>query len=127
MKDIVINNKSIQFEKQGEQIFCTSLDIAEVFEKRHDHILETIDNKIKNLREIGEEQCIPNFRESYEYRKIEGFKGVAKYRYYKLNRDAFSLIAMSLTGTKALKWQVQFPMLSTKWNKHLKYLRKKNS
>ena len=48
MKDILINNKSIQFEKQGEQIFCTSLDIANVFEKRHDHILELIYEKLKN-------------------------------------------------------------------------------
>ncbi len=39
MKDIIVNNKSIQFEKQGEQIFCTSLDIAAVFEKEHKNVL----------------------------------------------------------------------------------------
>ena len=105
---ISINNKEVAFEKQGEQVFCTSLDIARVFEKRHDHILDTIDNKIKELREIGELQCIPNFRESYAARKIGGFKGTAKYRYYLLNKDGFALVAMGLTGAKALKWQVQF-------------------
>ncbi|RAX59341.1 phage regulatory protein [Helicobacter monodelphidis] len=103
-----INNQKISFKNKDNQVFCTSLDIARVFGRRHDNVLSIIDNKIKNLRKIGENQYILNFKESYEHRKIEGFKGITKYRYYQLNRDGFSLITMGLTGAKALKWQVQF-------------------
>lgn len=42
-----INNKKVEFTTKNNQIFCTSLDIARVFEKRHTHILDIIKNYLK--------------------------------------------------------------------------------
>ncbi|WP_104722816.1 Rha family transcriptional regulator [Helicobacter mesocricetorum] len=108
MKPIIINQQEVQFTTSNHQIFCTSLDIARVFGKRHDDILKAIRNIVRDLREIGDLQCIRNFAESYEYRKIEGFKGVTKYPFYNLTRDGFSLLAMGFTGKKALQWKIAF-------------------
>ena len=87
MKDIVINNKSIQFEKQGEQIFCTSLDIANVFEKRYADVLELIYEKLTNeeIKDFTER----NFPLS-EYKDSTG----RTLPCYKLTRDGFSFIAI---------------------------------
>ncbi|EAJ1255039.1 phage regulatory protein [Campylobacter lari] len=108
-KPIVINNQEVQFSTSNNQIFCTSLDVAKVFGKRHDDVLKAIRNILNDLREIGDLQCLRNFAESFQYRKIEGFRGRGKkYPYYNLTRDGFSLLAMGLTGKKALRWKTAF-------------------
>ncbi|EJO1483211.1 Rha family transcriptional regulator [Campylobacter jejuni] len=104
-----INNQEVVFENKDEQVFCTSLDVAKVFGKRHDDVLKAIRNILNNLREIGDLQCIRNFTESFQYRKIEGFRGRGKkYPYYQLTKDGFSLLAMGLTGKKALRFKIAF-------------------
>ncbi|STQ92093.1 Rha family transcriptional regulator [Helicobacter fennelliae] len=105
MKDIVINNKSIQFEKQGEQIFCTSLDIAAVFEKEHKNVLRDIDNILEDLNDKDFAKL--NFELSF-YTRETGNGTIREYPYYKLTRDGFSILAMGFTGRKALEWKVSF-------------------
>ncbi|EOI7675067.1 phage regulatory protein, partial [Campylobacter coli] len=39
-----INNQEVVFENKDEQVFCTSLDVAKVFGKRHDDVLKAIRN-----------------------------------------------------------------------------------
>ncbi|MDE5603081.1 MAG: Rha family transcriptional regulator [Helicobacter sp.] len=106
MKPIIINQQEVQFTTSNHQIFCTSLDVARVFGKRHKHILDLINGKLKNY-EI-QDFIQPNFRLSFKTRKIDGFKGIAKYPFYNLTRDGFSFIAMGLTGKKADLWKVSF-------------------
>lgn len=36
---VIINKQEVEFIAKDESIFCTSLDVAMVFEKRHFHIL----------------------------------------------------------------------------------------
>lgn len=101
---ININNKKVTFEQQGKQVFCTSLDIANVFEKNHYDILRTIKDfeNDEDMRDFTER----NFA-------VCAYKGVARpdgrnYRYYKLSRDGFSFVAMGLTGKEARKWKIAF-------------------
>lgn len=47
---IVINNQEVQFNTSSNQIFCTSLDVAKVFEKRHNNVLADIENILNDLR-----------------------------------------------------------------------------
>ncbi len=96
-----INDKEVEFTTQNNQIFCTSLDIARVFEKRHTHILDLVNEKLKN-KEI-QDFTEPNFRLS-EYKDSTG----RVLPCYKLTRDGFSFIAMGLTGKKADIWKVSF-------------------
>ncbi|EKT0418643.1 Rha family transcriptional regulator [Campylobacter jejuni] len=104
---VIINKQEVQFGTQNNQIFCTSLDVAKVFGKRHKHILELISEKFNN-NEI-KNFCEPNFRLSFKTRKIDGFRGKErKYPYYQLTKDGFSFIAMGLTGRKADKFKIAF-------------------
>jgi len=108
-KVITINKQAVNFSLKDDEIFCTSLDVAKVFGKRHDDVLKAIRNILNDLREIGTSQDLRNFAESFQYRKIEGFRGrERKYPYYNLTRDGFSLLAMSFTGKKALEFKLAF-------------------
>ena len=107
MKEIIINNQKVVFEHKGEQIFCTSLDIARVFEKRHDHILRDIEKTLSMMRNLGYLEQLSNFGESF-YEQQLGYGAKRNNKLYTLNRDAFSLVAMGFTGEKALKWKIAF-------------------
>ena len=90
----------------SNQIFCTSLDVAKVFGKRHDHVLRDIENILNDLREIGTSNDIPNFGEVVRISKTRNPKNGKlvnrKMPMYNLTRDGFSLLAMGFTGRKAL-------------------------
>lgn len=109
---IIINNQEVIFENKDEQVFCTSLDVAKVFGKRHDHVLRDIENILNDLREIGTSKDLLNFGETYRNTEIRGFGKVKgktrKDRCYNLTRDGFSLLAMGFTGKKALRFKIAF-------------------
>lgn len=98
---ININGQEVMFDADNNQVFCTSIDIAKVFGKRHDNILNLIGDKLKN-KEI-ENFNLLNFKE-IKYNDNRG----RLYPCYKLTRDGFSFIVMGLTGSKADKWKVAF-------------------
>ncbi|EIA46564.1 putative antirepressor, Rha family protein [Campylobacter coli 2553] len=81
---ININNQEVIFENKDEQVFCTSLDVAKVFGKRHDNVLADIKLILNDLRESR------------------------KMPIYNLTRDGFSLLAMGFTGKKALRFKIAF-------------------
>ena len=97
---ININNQEVVFENKDEQVFCTSLDVAKVFGKRHDDVLKAIRNILNDLREIGTSQDLRNFGETYRNTEIRGFGKVKgktrKDRCYNLTRDGFSLLAIAI-------------------------------
>ncbi|OEW96433.1 antirepressor [Campylobacter jejuni] len=109
---VFINNQEVFFENKDEQVFCTSLDVAKVFGKRHFHVLRDIENILNDLREIGTSQDLSNFGETYRNTEIRGFGKVKgktrKDRCYNLTRDGFSLLAMGFTGKKALQFKIAF-------------------
>ncbi|EAI8855977.1 Rha family transcriptional regulator [Campylobacter coli] len=78
-----INNKKVEFATKNNQIFCTSLDIARVFEKRHTHILDIIKNYLndEDMKEFNQ----PNFR-LVNYKDLKGELRPA----YEVSRDGFS-------------------------------------
>lgn len=108
---ININNKKVTFEQQGKQVFCTSLDIARVFEKRHTHILDIIKG-FENDEDMRDFIGQPNFRLTYKDTQIRGFNKVSgktrKDKIYLVSRDGFSFVAMGLTGKEARKWKIAF-------------------
>lgn len=90
MNDLVI--------MKNEQAVTTSLQVAENFEKRHDHLLRDI----KGLK-----KDVPNFGEMF----LEGIEpdsyGRDRQTYF-MNRDGFTLLAMGFTGKKALQFKLQY-------------------
>ncbi|EAV9659881.1 Rha family transcriptional regulator, partial [Campylobacter coli] len=109
---VIINEIKINLEIIKNQVFINSLDLAKVFKKRHDNIIQTIENlpqdEFKTL----------NFEISSSIRKNGLFEKDTKF--YKLTRDAFSLLVMGFTGEKAYKWKVEFIKAFNEMEKRLK-------
>ncbi|MBR8466209.1 Rha family transcriptional regulator [Campylobacter sp. faydin G-140] len=93
----LINNVNVKFVVENEVVFCDTLHLANVFNKQHKDILETI----KNLpfSDFNEQ----NFK-LVSYTDSRGRKQPC----YNLTRDGFSLLVMGFTGEKAYKWKVEF-------------------
>ncbi|MGG5343997.1 phage regulatory protein/antirepressor Ant [Enterococcus sp. AZ192] len=97
-------------EIKNNQPVTTSVQVAENFEKRHDHVLRDI---------AGIEKDVPNFGEMF-------FEGIKQDSYNRdrrviyMNRDGFSLLAMGFTGKKALKFKLQYIEQFNKMENHIK-------
>lgn len=74
---------------------CTSLDVAETFGKDHRHVM-------RDIRELG---CSDEFRVSNygqtDYIDTQG----RKQPMFVMNRDGFTLLVMSYTGDKAMRFK----------------------
>ena len=90
----------VVFEREG-RIFANSRDVAAFFEKAHKHVLEAIDNLLKELAaEISATLFI----------KSLAFDAAAnrETRSFDMTRDGFMLLVMSFTGPKALQFKLRY-------------------
>lgn len=83
----------------GSRATTTSLLVADMFGKRHDHVVRDIRKLISDLPE----DSLPNFGER-DYTDDRG----KVWPMYEISRDGFSLLAMGFTGKKALEWKLKF-------------------
>lgn len=84
---------------KNEEALTDSLTVAEMFEKRHDHVLAKIEKILNNSPEKSG-QCFHKTR----YKDISG-KWNTKYL---MNRDGFTFLAMGFTGKKADAWKWKY-------------------
>lgn len=110
----IINNVCVNFEVVESQIFTNSLQIAEVFEKQHRHVLETIENLTKDDFKTA------NFIKG-EYIDKKGENRPL----YNLTKDGFMLLVMGFTGAKAYKFKVAFINAFNEMQKELERLRER--
>ena len=87
-------------EIKKDMAVCSSLDVAEKFHKRHDHVLRDIKKLLEGLPKNGETY----FQESAKQNEQNG----ETYPIYYMNRDGFSLLAMGFNGKRALEWKVKY-------------------
>lgn len=85
------------------QVVVSSRQIAENFEKRHDHILRDIGKITDPNSGVSDIFSRSNFMVS-EYKDSTG----RKLPEYLLTRDGFTLLTMGFTGSKALEWKVKY-------------------
>lgn len=76
----------------------TSLEVADKFGKRHDHVLRDIDNLLEDA---------PNERPNFGVLSYVA-KNKAKARCFEMTENGFMLLAMGFTGKDALKWKIAF-------------------
>ncbi len=99
--------RPVVFAKDGE-VFANSRDVAAFFGKQHRHVLDNIDNLIKQEPDLGlrnfAQGGVPSFRQTPYVEPSNG----QTYRGYDMDRDGFTLLAMGFTGTKALKWKLRY-------------------
>lgn len=84
---------------KNQQAVTSSLQVAETFGKRPDHVLRDIENLIKkDVSKIGEMFQESETTDSYgRPRKV-----------YLMNRDGFTLLVVGFTGKKALNFKVKY-------------------
>jgi len=83
---------------QNDRVVVSSRDVARVFEKRHDRVMQDI----RSL-DCGEEFNLHNFVEnSYVDEKNRS------YPQYLITRDGFTLLAMGYTGSKAMQFKIAY-------------------
>ena len=90
--------ENLVFLKKDEAL-TDSLTVAEMFEKRHDHVLVKIE-KILNDSPENSGQCFHKTR----YKDASG-KWNTKYL---MNRDGFTFLVMGFTGKKADAWKWKY-------------------
>ena len=95
---------------KNKQAVTTSLNVAEVFEKNHQHILEAIDNL------TVENSTVKNMFMEDTYINSRG----RTYRQILMNRDGFTLLAMGFTGQKALQFKLQYIEAFNQMENHIK-------
>lgn len=86
---------------QNSQAVTTSLQVAESFEKRHDHVLRDIETILGGLPNSGEAQMF--YETTYQHPQNK-----QQYRMYYMNRDGFTLLAMGFTGQKAIQFKLAY-------------------
>lgn len=83
------------------QAVTTSLQVAKVFNKKHKHVIEAINNKISSAENSAQ----------YKLMFVEGTyrdsSGKTNKMYY-MNRDGFTFIAFGFTGAKADQFKLKY-------------------
>lgn len=85
--------------------FTTSLKVAEHFHKRHDNVLRDIEKLRSDVELLGGTPL--KFEES-SATSGRTKRGVRQVPIYKMDREAFSILAGRFTGKMALRWQLDF-------------------
>lgn len=101
-------NNLVEISKD-KHVVTTSVRVAEVFGKRHDNILRQINSLIGSLREQQDFTRLKNEVSTIKYAVGEYADSTGrKLKQYIMNRDGFTLLAMGFTGSKALKFKLQY-------------------
>ncbi len=104
-------NELINIENKDGVLLVSSREVAERFEKRHDHVLRDVEALLDQNPKLGADYFIES---SYK-------AGTGKpYKQYKLTRDGFSLLAMGFTGAKALEWKLKYLEVFNKMEEAIK-------
>ena len=94
MNDIILSMQN------GEPV-VSSRQIAESFEKRHDHVMRDIEDIMKGLPKNGDTHMF--FKTEYTHEQ-----NGQSYPMYLMNRDGFTLLAMGFNGKAALEWKLKY-------------------
>lgn len=93
-------NDIILYMQNGEPV-VSSRQIAESFEKRHDHVMRDIEDIMRGLPKNGD---TPMFYKTEYVHEQNG----QSYPMYLMNRDGFTLLAMGFNGKAALEWKLKY-------------------
>lgn len=83
-----------------EVTVVSTLDVAETFEKRHTHVLDSI-------KQIETEVNSAEFSALYHKTEYKDASGKSNPMYY-MTKDGFTLLVMGYTGEKAMKFKLAY-------------------
>ena len=100
------------FRGQNDQICTSSFKVAEFFEKNHPDVVRSID-RLRDKLQSTDFQC--DAKMSSEIIFEEHFEdipqpngGTKKGKYFIMNKDAFTLLAMGFTGKRVLEFKIAY-------------------
>jgi len=96
---LLLNPEFNLYEKDGKA-FCDSLQIAETFGKRHDHVLRDIAKVTAPKSGVSENFSRLNFEPS-DYKDASGKKNPK----YLLTKDGFTILTFGYSGVKAMRFK----------------------
>lgn len=110
MKNLVVNSVEVKLEVVENEIFTTSLQVAEVFEKEHKNVLRDLE-KFK-FNELNFELVTPAeiddfFKKNFILSEYVDAKGERR-PMYRMTKDGFALLVMGFTGEKAMLWKIEY-------------------
>ena len=91
--------------------YCTSLQIAHHFDKRHDNVMRDIEATIAQVLETSNKlksEGIGNLFKLSEYEFVSGIGAKIKKPMYYLSEQGFTLLAMGYTGAKAMQFKLAY-------------------
>jgi len=97
---------------KNDEAVTTSLQVAEVFGKRHTHVLDKIQQILKDSAE-NSAQC---FKQSV-YKDASGKTNTMYY----INRDGFVFLVMGFTGKKANEWKWKYIEAFNQMEKYINF------
>lgn len=86
---------------RDRQAVTTSLQVAKVFNKKHKHVIEAINNKINSAENSAQ------YKNMFVKGTYTDASGKANKMYY-MNRDGFTFIAFGFTGAKADQFKLKY-------------------
>jgi Rha family phage regulatory protein len=90
----------VELDRKKEMVFTTSLEVARIFNKRHDNVMQAIGNL-----ECSEQFRLLNFKETVYKRKNPSGGRDIKAPMYLIRKDGFVFLAMGFTGKKAAQFK----------------------
>jgi len=96
MKQLAINNQTIEFTIMNSEFYTTTLDVARVFNKQHYNILRIINQDIEFFTRLN--------IEASTYQDKTGKNNT----FYYLSQGTFSLLVMGFRGKQAMQWKVEY-------------------
>jgi Rha family phage regulatory protein len=97
MSKLAKNPEYELYEREGKA-FCSSFQVADEFEKRHDHVMRDIENL-----DCPKEFWLPNFGET----KVKSDNNRLN-KCYIMTKDGFMFLVMGYTGKKAMSIKVAY-------------------
>ena len=92
-------HQPVVFIKNGE-VFANSRDVAAYFGKQHRNIVRDIEKRIA--------ERVLKFEQTVVYRENPSGGASIKSKAYNMDRDGFTLLAMSFSGKKALQFKLRY-------------------
>ena len=92
------NSENSLVEIIGNKIVVSSRQVAQNFEKRHTHVLDSIKQLINSAEKSAQWFYKNTYKDSSGKTNIE----------YLMDRSGFSLLVMSFNGNKALDWKIKY-------------------
>ena len=91
-----------------DEMLTDSLKVAEIFQRRHDDVIKSVEKLIERNEEASKDNRIfSDISRQFIKTRYKDEQGRWQTKYM-MNRDGFSLLVMGFTGKKAHEWKLKY-------------------